>query len=187
MKTMKNLILALGLLVASTTIAQNEKMHNMIKAGVNGGFALPSTNATANAGVDLAYQNLVVPGFGLGIATGYNHFFGKDNDGIKNNDFGIVPVAGLIHIYPGKKGFYIGSDIGYGFLVGDKKVASNSNVDRPDGGFYIKPEMGWHNRNWNFSIQYTKLFTGSKGEIGNQNYNAASLGAGISYNLPLGK
>ena len=105
----------------------------------------------------------------------------------KNNDFGIVPVAGLIHIYPGKTGFYIGSDIGYGFLVGDKKVASNSDVDRPDGGFYIKPEMGWHNRNWNFSVQYTKLFTGSKGEIGNQDYNAASVGAGVSYNLPLGK
>ena len=66
-------------------------------------------------------------------------------------------------------------------------MASNSDVDRPDGGFYIKPEMGWHNRNWNFSVQYTKLFTGSKVEIGNQDYNAASVGAGVSYNLPLGK
>lgn len=187
MKTMKNLILGLGLLTFSLMNAQSERMKNMIKVGVNGGIALPSTNATANAGVDVAYQNLVAPGFGLGIATGYNHFFGKDNDGIKNNDFGIVPVAGLIHIYPGKTGFYIGSDIGYGFLVGDKKVASNSDVDRPDGGFYIKPEAGWHNRNWNFSVQYTKLFTGNKGEIGSQDYNAASLGVGVSYNLPLGK
>ena len=51
-----------------------------------------------------------------------------------------------------------------------------TTTDRPDGGLYIKPELGWHNRHWNFSIQYTKLFTGSKGEIGNQNYNAGRSG-----------
>jgi hypothetical protein len=31
----------------------------------------------------------------LGIATGYTHYFGKDNNGYKNNDVGVVPVAAL--------------------------------------------------------------------------------------------
>jgi hypothetical protein len=117
----------------------------------------------------------------LGIATGYSHFFGKDNNGINNNDFGVVPVAALIRVYPKQTGFYLGTDLGYGFIVGDKNVASNSTVERPDGGFYIKPEIGYHNRDWNFA------FTGSTGEIGSQKYSAGALGLGVGYNIPLGK
>ena len=66
-------------------------------------------------------------------------------------------------------------------------MASNSPVDRPDGGFYIKPEIGYHNRDWNFAIQYNKVFTGEEGQILAQDYNAGSLGIGVSYNLPLGQ
>ena len=62
----------------------------------------------------------------LGIATGYNHFFGKDNDGIENNDFGVVPVAGLIRVYPKQTGFYFGTDLGYAFITGDENVATNA-------------------------------------------------------------
>ena len=65
-------------------------------------------------------------------------------------------------------------------------VAYN-NVDRPDGGFYIKPEIGYHNRDWNFFVQYNKTFTGDKGEIGDQKYNAGAIGVGFGYNIPLGK
>ena len=127
----------------------------------------------------------------MGIATGYNHFFGKDNTvnnvTIKNNDFGVVPVAALFRYYPEQTGFYLGTDLGYGFIVGDDKVAENATTNRPDGGFYLKPEIGWHNRNWNVALQYTKVFTGSKGDLPGQDYNVSSLGAGFSYNIPLGK
>lgn len=191
MKSIKKTILALGLMTVGLVSAQNSDMRNMLKVGVNGGFAVPAENASANIGVDLSYQNLITPGFGLGIATGYSHFFGKDNNGIKNNDFGVVPVAALIRIYPKQMGFYLGTDIGYGFIVGDKNVASNDPSNdpkqRPDGGLYIKPEIGYHNKDWNFALQYQKTFTGDKGEILNQKYSAGAIGVGVGYNIPLGK
>ncbi|UJF29859.1 hypothetical protein L0B70_00255 [Kaistella sp. 97-N-M2] len=191
MKSMTKTILALGLMTAGLASAQSADMRNMIKVGINGGFAVPAENAGGNLGLDVSYQNLITPGFGLGIATGYSHFFGRDNDvngvTINNNDFGVVPVAALIRVYPKQMGFYLGTDLGYGFIVGDDKVASNASVDRPDGGFYIKPEIGYHNKDWNFSLQYQKTFTGDKGEIANQKYSAGAIGAGIGYNIPLGK
>lgn len=187
MKTIKTTILALGLFFTGLVSAQNEQMTNMIKLGVNGGVAVPSTNASANVGLDLAYQHLVTPGFGLGIATGYNHFFGKEDNGYNNNDFAVVPVAALVRYYPEKTGFYLGADLGYGFITGDDKVASNSLTARPDGGFYLKPEVGYHNEDWNFALQYTKVFTGTTGNMVGQDYNVGSIGVGISYNIPLGK
>ncbi|MGV8914411.1 MAG: hypothetical protein ACOH1X_03075 [Kaistella sp.] len=192
MSSMKKSILALGLMSAGLMSAQSMDMKNMIKIGANVGLAVPAENASANVGLDLSYQNLITPGFGLGIATGYSHFFGRENTvnnvNIDNNDFGVVPVAALIRIYPKQTGFYFGTDLGYGFIVGDDKVASNvASPDRPDGGFYIKPEIGYHNRDWNVALQYQKTFTGDKGEIGTQKYNAGALGIGVGYNIPLGK
>lgn len=199
MKTIKKTILGLGILASGLGFAQetekfdNPTMKNMIKIGGNVGLAVPSENASAAVGLDLAYQNLVTPGFGLGVATGYTHFFGKENtvDGVSldNNDFGVVPVAALIRIYPKDTGFYFGTDLGYGFIVGDENVTSNTapNNTRPDGGLYIKPEIGYHNNDWNFALQYQKVFTGDKGEVLSQKYNAGALGLGISYNIPLGQ
>ena len=31
--------------------------------------------------------------------------------------------------------------------------------------FYLKPEIGYHNQDWNFAVQYTKVFTGDKGNL----------------------
>lgn len=191
MNSIKKSILTLGLVTTSLVSAQSTDMRNMIKVGANVGLSVPTENASANAGIDVSYQNLITPGFGLGIATGYSHFFGRTNTinniKIENNDFGVVPVAALIRIYPKRTGFYLGTDIGYGFIVGDEKTASNTPIKRPDGGLYIKPEIGYHNRDWNFAIQYQKTFTGTTGEIASQKYNVGSLGIGFSYNIPLGK
>ncbi len=193
MKSLKKSILAVGILGAGLVSAQSADMKNMIKVGANVGIAVPQENASAALGLDVAYQNLVTPGFGLGIATGYTHYFGRENTvgglAVDNNDFGVVPVAALVRIYPKQTGFYFGTDLGYGFITGDKQVASNTVVatERPDGGLYIKPEIGYHNRDWNFAVQYQKVFTGDKGEIGDQKYNAGALGLGVSYNIPLGQ
>lgn len=193
MKSLKKSILAVGILGAGLVSAQSADMKNMIKVGANVGIAVPQENASAALGLDVAYQNLVTPGFGLGIATGYTHYFGRENTvgglAVDNNDFGVVPVAALVRIYPKQTGFYFGTDLGYGFITGDKQVASNTVVatERPDGGLYIRPEIGYHNRDWNFAVQYQKVFTGDKGEIGDQKYNAGALGLGVSYNIPLGQ
>ncbi|WP_407404234.1 transporter [Chryseobacterium sp.] len=187
MKMFKQVLLGAGILAAGLVSAQSTQMTNMLKVGATVGVAVPSDNVSAAIGVDVAYQYLVTPGFGLGVATGYTHYFEKDNNGYDNNSVGVVPVAAVLRFYPKKTGFYIGTDLGYGFLVGDNKVAANANVERPDGGFYIKPEVGYHNRDWNFFLQYQKVFTGSTGDMVNQDYNVGSIGAGFSYNIPLGK
>lgn len=160
-----------------------------------GGASVPMNNAGGNLGLDVSFQHLVTPNFGLGIATGYNQFFGRDNKvgvaTIKNNNFGVVPVAALLRYYPSAKGFYFGSDFGYGFIVGDQNVASNHSAARPNGGFYLKPEIGYHNRNWNFFVHYTKVFTGDAGTIklvsDSQKYNAGTIGIGVAYNIGLGR
>lgn len=182
----KKAIVGAGILTVGFVSAQSASMNNMIKFGATAGIAVPSDNLSAAVGVDVAYQNLVTPGFGLGIATGYTHYFGKSNNGYDNNDVGLVPVAALLRIYPKQTGFYFGADLGYGFLVGNDQVAANTTADRPDGGFYLKPEIGYHNRDWNFFLQYQKVFTGSTGNVVNQDYNVGSIGAGFSYNIPLG-
>ncbi|MBA5247370.1 hypothetical protein H1R16_03740 [Marnyiella aurantia] len=195
MKTITKAVLGFGILASGLTFAQetekfdNPGMKNMIKIGATVGIAVPQENASAAVGLDVAYQNLVTPGFGLGVATGYTHYFGRSNGGMENNDFGVVPVAGLIRIYPKDTGFYFGTDLGYGFIVGDEAVASNdiTNTQRPDGGLYLKPEIGYHNNDWNFSLHYQKVFTGDNGEIGSQKFSAGSLGLGVSYNIPLGQ
>jgi hypothetical protein len=102
MKMFKQAILLAGILTAGIASAQSAQMNNMIKVGANVGLAVPSDNLSAAVGVDVSYQNLITPGFGLGIASGYTHYFGKDNNGYKNNDVGVVPVAALIRIYPNK-------------------------------------------------------------------------------------
>ncbi|MFC6268476.1 hypothetical protein [Frigoriflavimonas asaccharolytica] len=190
MKNFKTAIFGLAILATGFATAQETSsvsMKNMLKVGISGGASVPSENASANLGVDLAYQNLVTPSFGLGIATGYSHFFGQENNGLDNNDFGVVPVAALFRYYPKNSGVFFGTDLGYGFIVGDDKVASNSVVNRPDGGLYLKPEIGYHNRDWNFTLHYQKTFTSDEGQIGTQDYNAGALGLGIGYNIPLGK
>lgn len=187
MKMFKQAILGAGILTAGLVSAQSAQMNNMIKVGANAGIGVPSDNVSASVGVDVAYQNLITPGFGLGIATGYTHYFGKENNGYDNNDVGVIPVAALFRIYPKQTGFYFGADLGYGFLVGDDKVAANFTADRPDGGFYLKPEIGYHNKDWNFFVQYQKVFTGSTGDLTDQDYNIGNIGAGFSYNIPLGK
>lgn len=194
MKT-KILILA-GAFTFTAAIAQAQYTNykNTIKVGARAGAAIPSGNAAASAGVNVAYQNLVTPHFGLGIATGYDHYFGKENEiggtTLNNNSFGVVPVAALLRYYPKNEGIYIGTDIGYGVITGDEKVATNSNVNRPNGGFYLKPEIGYHNRNWNIFAQYGKVFTGEEGKInvGNatQKYNAGTIGVGLTYNIGIG-
>lgn len=192
MKLFKQSVIATSILGGGLLFAQNSQMNNMLKVGVNGGVSTGG-NTSANVGVDVSYQNLVTPGIGLGIATGYNQFFGKDvtinNVNVSNNSFGVVPVAALIRIYPQKTGFYFGTDLGYGFIVGKDNVTDNSvyNTAMPDGGFYLKPELGYHNKDWNFFAHYTKVFTGDRGKVADQKFNAGSVGVGISYNLPLGK
>jgi len=194
MNKVKALLAGLALFfVAGTANAQS--MKNTLKIGALAGPSVASRNASAAAGLNVAYQNLITPHFGLGVTTGYHHHFGKDKDvsntTLKNNDFGVIPVAALFRYYPKSEGIYVGTDLGYGVITGDDKVASNSSVERPNGGFYLKPEVGYHNRHWNIFAHYNKVFNGSDGTIrvngASQKYNAGIIGVGLAYNIGLGR
>ncbi|MFT3901634.1 MAG: hypothetical protein QM727_00520 [Niabella sp.] len=200
MKKVSLKMLALGavLMVANGYAhAQYVSMKNTLKVEALGGVAVPSNNAAANIGVGVAYQNLVTRHLGVGIATGYSHFIGQKNTvgGVKldNNDFGVVPVAALVRYYPQSKGVYVGTDLGYGFITGKENVTTSGsyNAEMPTGGFYLKPEIGYHNRHWNFFAHYAKVFTGSDGKVkvGNdsQKFSAGSIGVGVAYNIGLGR
>ena len=193
---MKRILLSavlLGAFICSN--AQTRGLYkNTLKLGLSGGVAVPNRNASANLGVDASYQYLVTNHVGVGFTTGYNHFFGKNHKvngiNLNNNDLGLIPLAAMIKYYPKAKGLFVGADAGVGVLVGDEKVAKNINVNRPDAGFYFKPQIGYHNRNWNVFAHYTKLFTkdGSDIFIGNekQKYSLGSIGVGFAYNIGLG-
>lgn len=167
---------------------------NTLKVGVSGGIAVPSNNAGGSLGLDLGYQYLATKHFGIGVASGYQHYFAKENKlgstTIDNNSVGVIPVAALFRYYPKAAGIYVGTDLGYGFLTGEERVAKGIAVNRPDGGFYLRPQVGYHNRNWNFFAHYSKVFTGSENNIrinnNTQKYNIGTIGVGVQYNIGLG-
>src|SRR5690606_41885337 len=89
---MKKILLVFSLFTATFAFAQeninitpdNSWFKAGIKVGVPIGDVADFTSVTA--GLDLRGQYLVNPNFGIGIASGYNHFFGKD--GV--DDFGLI-------------------------------------------------------------------------------------------------
>lgn len=166
---MKKLILVVALLVVGTTFAQEvddiTSKNSWLKIGMNTGLPVSDTNdyTSFSLGLDVKGQFLVTPNFGIGLATGYSHVFGKE--GI--DDFGIVPAAGFARYYFQKKGLFIGTDFGYGLLV---------NVDNNEGGLYVNPQIGYHNDDWNIFAYYQNTFAKHDVDI-------RILGIGATYNL----
>ena len=121
--------------------------NSWLKAGFSVGVPVGriADYSSVTAGLELSGQIMQTQNFGLGLATGYTHFFGKD----KNADFGVIPVGLMLRYYPAAKGFFVGSDLGYSFLT---------NVDKEAGGFYVKPQLGYHDYNWNIFGFYNQVF-----------------------------
>ena len=80
---MKKVFLLLGLMSIVALQAQDIKdikvtpKNSWFKAGLNLGVPVAETTdyASFNAGVDVRAQYLFNPHFGIGVASGYNHFF----------------------------------------------------------------------------------------------------------------
>ena len=139
--------------------------NSWLKAGITAGIPVgdASNFSTFNLGLDLRGQYLFNPNFGIGLASGYTHYFAKNDF----DDFGIIPVAGFARYYFTKSGIFIGTDLGYGFL---------SNVDNNEGGMYLNPHLGYHNRDWNIYAFYQNT-------IAQNNTNLQSVGVGVTYNI----
>lgn len=167
---MKKLFFIIGIvLIGSHSIsAQQSEItadNSWLKLGLIAGVPVGDINdiSSVNTGVDLRGQHLVTPNFGIGIATGYNHFFGKDNV----EDFGVIPAAAFARYYFTPKGLFIGTDVGYGFLT---------NVDNNEGGLYVNPQIGYHNRDWNMYAYYQNTFA-------ENDFDVQTVGVGVTYNI----
>lgn len=167
---MKKFILVLSVLMVGTAFAQNHQVdvtskNSWLKIGLNAGVPIGDLDdySSFSLGLDLKGQYLVTPHFGIGLASGYSHLFGKDG----MDDFGIIPAAAFARYYFKPKGLFLGVDFGYGFLT---------NIDNNSGGLYLNPQIGYHNRDWNFYGYFQNTFA-------EHDLDIQVLGIGATYNL----
>jgi hypothetical protein len=167
---MKKLFFVIGLLAFSPIFAQDTEINitpdnSWFKAGVIAGVPVGDASdvSSFNLGVDLRAQYLFNPNFAIGGASGYTHFFGKDDF----EDFGLIPIAGFARYYFAPEGLFVGTDLGFGLLT---------NRDNNSGGLYVNPHIGYHNRDWNFYAFYQNTFT-------QNNFDLQTVGIGATYNI----
>lgn len=170
---MKKLILATAIVFtafgafAQETPTEITSKNSWLKAGLSAGVPVGDLSDVSSfvLGLDLKGQLMSTPHLGIGLTTGYNHFFMKDDF----ESFGTVPVGGFIRVYPQAKGFFAGTDLGYSFLT---------NANDADGGFYVKPQIGYHNYSWNLFGYYNGIFRSD-----NSGGNIQHVGIGATYNI----
>jgi hypothetical protein len=171
MKGLMMSVLALGIMAGA---AAQETVHkdnlnsktSWLKAGVSVGMPVGNTAqySSFSAGGVVNAQMMANPHLGLGVTTGYTHYFGKNG----TSDFGAIPLGALIRYYAHEPGLLVGTDIGYAFTT---------NIAGSTGGLYVKPQLGWNNYDWNIYGFYNHVFA-NKG-IG----DLQQLGVAVTYNL----
>ena len=154
---------------SNTTVETNKEItpkNAWLKVGLTAAMPIGDASkiSTFSAGVDLRGQFMSTRHFGLGLASGYNHYFGKN--GAK--DFGAIPLELMLRYYPKSEGLFVGADLGYSFLT---------NTPGLTGGITVKPEIGYHNYNWNFFAFYNHIITKSSA------IDIQSVGVTALYNI----
>lgn len=162
---MKKIFLFAVALMSFSLINAQSRGTNWLKLGAHVGVPVGDVSDVSSfmAGVDLKYQLLGIDSFGIGVATGYSNYFGKEINNRKVDDFGFVPLAGLFRFYA-TSSFFIGTDLGYAF----------STQKNGKGGLYYRPEIGYHNEKWNIYGFYQGVSRGN---------SIGAVGVGISYNI----
>jgi hypothetical protein len=149
----------------NTTIT---KKDSWLKAGVEASVPVGDNanfSSFALGGV-ISGQIMDTKHFGFGITSGYSEFFGKNGA----SDFGVIPAGLMLRYYCHPAGFFAGIDLGYSFLT--------NTGGGPTGGFYMKPQAGYHNYNWNIYGFYNQVFTNQAGASDIQN-----IGVAATYNI----
>ncbi|MCE7055074.1 hypothetical protein LZF95_10345 [Algoriphagus sp. AGSA1] len=176
---MKKLLASLILMAfACAAYAQTQPTRNLeeisednswLKLGLNLGVPVGDIGDYSSfaLGLDVAGQFMRTDNFGLGVVSGYTNYFKKsDMPGTQN--FGAIPLGLMFRYYPQPSGIFVGTDVGYTFLTGD--VGG-------DGGLYIRPQVGYHNYDWNIFAFYNQVF-GSDNAMDIQ-----SIGVAATYNI----
>src|SRR5690606_1440298 len=120
---MRNLFLVALLLGLSPIFAQETDMEDVeltpdnswLKLGLTAGVPVGDANDASSfaCGADIRSQYLFNSNLGIGKASCYTPFFGKDNI----EEFGSNPGGGFFRYYFTPGGFFLGVDVGYGFLA----------------------------------------------------------------------
>ena len=170
MKTMLSAIVAV-MVTAGVSAQETTKMtrrNSWIKAGVNMGIPIAKLGDQSGfaLGAEVKGQLMSTPHWGLGLASGYTHYFPKDG----HENFGSVPLGIFGRYYPARSGVFAGAELGYSFQTGSHL---NGN-----GGMYVRPQIGYHNRLWNIFGFYNGVFRKSS------NGGAIQyLGIGTTFNI----
>ncbi len=176
MRTIRNYAAAIVLcMLALSANAQEREVstkNSWLKIGLNAGVPVGDINDFYKfvAGLELKGQFMTTPHFGIGLTTGYNQYFhGSEKNGITAENFGAIPVGAFVRYYPASSGFFAGVDGGYSFLTG---------TDVSEGGAYLKPQLGYHNFNWNYFAYYNTILRNDT-----RGGNINSVGLGATYNI----
>lgn len=178
---MKKLILSFTLLLACLAVNAQEvreieeinEENSWLKLGINLGVPVGdvSNYSSFAFGLDVAAQFMRTDNFGLGIVSGYTKYFEKSDapafDGM-NDGFGAIPLGVMFRYYPQSQGFFAGTDVGYTFMTG---------VNSSKGGAYIRPQIGYHNYNWNIFGFYNQIFRADP------TIDVQSVGIAATYNI----
>jgi hypothetical protein len=158
---------AVAILLVTNAFAQSEatSKNSWLKLGLEASVPVGDVKDASSfaGGLTVDGQWMATPHWGLGVATGFTNFFPKNG----GESFGVIPVGALIRYYPKAEGFFIGTDLGYGFAT---------NIPSETGGFYFKPQLGYHNYSWNFYGFYNQV-------VLNSNTSISNVGVGAIYNL----
>ncbi len=157
---------------AQTTRALEDinKDNSWLKLGVALGLPVGDVaNFSSFAlGLDAAGQFMRTDNFGLGIASGYTHYF-KKSEVASADDFGVIPLGVMLRYYPQPEGFFAGIDLGYSFFTGNGMSES--------GGAYFRPQVGYHNYNWNIFGYYNHILGSDPG------IDVQTVGIAVTYNI----
>ncbi|MRJ07586.1 hypothetical protein EDL98_03850 [Ornithobacterium rhinotracheale] len=164
-------------IVAIAGIVNAQVGHFKVGANVALPMGLLSDAYTFSVGTDVAYTFNVAPNLDLGVATGYQHYFGKKIEEVKylggskstyteeTKSIGIIPLAGQVK-YSVSPEIFLGVDLGAAFLTGS---GESTTV------FYYQPKIGYQMLQHEIALGYRGLSRDS------QNLGAISLG--YAYNF----
>ncbi|WP_026955111.1 hypothetical protein [Algoriphagus vanfongensis] len=176
---MKKLLTTFALLLVGVSAFSQQNVRELdeinednswLKLGVNMGVPVGdiSNYSSFAFGLDAAGQFMRTDNFGLGVASGYTQYF-KKSDVAGAEDFGVIPLGAMFRYYPQPAGVFVGTDLGYSFYTGSGMSES--------GAAYIRPQVGYHNYDWNIFGFYNHAFTSDPG------MDVQAVGVAVTYNI----
>jgi hypothetical protein len=149
---MKRSIFFLGVLLLS--VAMNAQLA--IKIGLTGNAAIGdmSDYYGGGPGVDANIKYIIAHKFGLGISTGFQHFFANEWDDEYNDyddeDFNIIPIHLSFAYYLGTRKFkpYFGAELGI-------NISNLSYSD--DYSWYDAYQETWYTDNYDYEYSNTRF------------------------------